>query len=156
MVWRDAVPREALRYDFLLSAIFALTALHRAFEMPVAQARLINLALQYQTQAVTRFRNVLHDIGPESCNAAFAFSSLTMFVSLALPPSEPSDATAQTLLPLPHLRGIAAIVLQSKEIFSTGPLALLRHNPPGIPLLMKMTRPEYAHYPAILLTDALY
>lgn len=144
-VWRDAIPRQALNYDYLLGAIFAFTALHRAFQRPDEKAQWTNLALEYHSLALARFRLVLHNITSESCHAAFAFSALTMFVGFSMPPSEPRNAIQQTLLPLRHLTGITAIVHQSVGNFLEGPLARLANNPPKVPLRMKMSCPEYVY-----------
>lgn len=88
--WQSEAVKEALTHDFLMSAIFAVTAMHisiseAASRSPAEISQYRLLALEYHDDASKRFRaNLLDSLTPDSHTAAFVFSVLTMAISLAL------------------------------------------------------------------------
>ncbi|KAJ9637633.1 hypothetical protein H2204_004782 [Knufia peltigerae] len=108
--WKRFVPREALKYDFLLYGLLAFTALHISkLTRPPAEDKsgddktmimdggrettmfsapssfYFQKALEYQDEAFQSFRSVLDHITQDNCNAAFAFSVLTTLLVIAVP-----------------------------------------------------------------------
>lgn len=119
-IWRTAAPREAFEHDFLLDAILGITALHRAFERVDQKSYWAEIALEYQNRALSRFNLLISNITPHTCHAAFAFAVINLFMTVALPPAEPTDPILHTLTPRHHIQGILAVALQCEAELRRG------------------------------------
>lgn len=126
--------QEALRYDYLMEALLALTLLHIASEMndTVASRPYVSAALQHQNHALSGLRATLCDISTSNCDAIFASSILIMvcaIVSPLLPTGEddhPAKSTAESMLSLvDFINGIAYIVRLSREWLERGPISAI-------------------------------
>lgn len=123
-IWRLVVPCEAFEHDFLLDAILGMTALHRAFERVEQKSHWTEIALEYQNRALSRFNLLINNITPDTCHAAFGFAITNLFITIALPPTEPMDPISHTLTPRHHMQGILAMALQSEAELKRGPFGV--------------------------------
>ncbi|KAL6250143.1 hypothetical protein RBB50_002444 [Rhinocladiella similis] len=152
--WQRFVPREALKYDFLMYGLLAFAALHIAkltrptevksegtavdvdgvgettFSAP--SSFYFQKALEYQNEAFQSFRSVLDHVTQDNCNAAFAFSVLTTILVIAVPGFEdesekdPTNKTMQAVFTMfEFIKGISSIINASCEWFHKGPWAHL-------------------------------
>lgn len=84
--WQIVLPRKALSYDFLMSGMLALAALHIAHSLPQpASFSYIDTALEYYNLAVPPFRLALDNITPVNCEPVLAHSVITTALGIALP-----------------------------------------------------------------------
>lgn len=95
-VWQDRVPRLALRTDYLLHALLALSAPHLAYLRPRTRH---SYSYSYQTtgiqlyqKALGRAKVAMEHIPEKTCTELFLFSTLICFFSLA----ENRDVAAQS------------------------------------------------------------
>ncbi|KAF2790173.1 hypothetical protein K505DRAFT_327753 [Melanomma pulvis-pyrius CBS 109.77] len=132
-LFRDHVGQEALRYDYLMEALLALTLLHIASEMDdtIAAGPYVSAALQHQNRGLSGLRATLSDISPSNCDAIFASSVFIMvcaIVSPLLPAGRDDDAksTAESMLLLvDFINGIASIVELSRKWLENGPMSTI-------------------------------
>ena len=154
LIFREAIPNEAFKHDFLLDGLLGLTALHYAMDHPShQQAEWTEVALEYQNRALASFSLVIQNVTPELCHAAFAFSILILFLTFAAPcgglddtvehalssrhrkqsspvQSSPVQPTTpvHTRTDLPDLHGIIALATDSAETLKTGSLKTVFDN----------------------------
>ena len=85
--FKDDVGKEALRYDFLMNALLALTSFHIATETgnAITARSYTAAALQYHDQALSGLREVLPDITASTCNAIFASSAMLAICAVVSP-----------------------------------------------------------------------
>ncbi|KAK5689917.1 hypothetical protein LTR97_012677 [Elasticomyces elasticus] len=86
-IWREFVPREALKFNFLLHAMLALSALHLADQHttdPDTVARYLRLCDRHQSIAIAALRDALTaQFTPENSGAFFALAATTSVSSMA-------------------------------------------------------------------------
>jgi hypothetical protein len=124
---------EALKHEYLMESILALTSLHIASELqdPVSAAPYVSAALRYQNNTIALLHMVLQNITPSNCNAVFASSLLMMactIVSPLLPTREDDEPTLPTkslLLLFDYVKGIESIVGVSRQWLEGGPFGVL-------------------------------
>ncbi len=101
------IPCEALRHEFLLDGIFAVTALEMAQSPdaeggvgtdPDAAARYERMALEYYNRGSAAFRELLSDIPPDIYHLMFIFASAAAVIVLGLPHSTGGGGDDQTAL----------------------------------------------------------
>ncbi len=132
-LFQGYVVEEAVKHEFLMESILALTCLHIAStqEDRVSAAKYASEGLQYQNNAVRPFHAALHDITPSNCHAVFACSVVIMactIVSPLLPTSnhEKDTSTMESFLPLfDFVKGISSVVDISRDWLEVGPLAAM-------------------------------
>ena len=126
--WQVLVPREGLRHDYLLHGVLAMAALNIAM---ASQDRgcsdYVNTALEYQNLASSSFRAELSNVTEANSQAIFAFSLITMILSLALPQfmtdhPEPISMLDSQVLHYELIRGVGLIVQSSRDWLEGGPL----------------------------------
>jgi Fungal specific transcription factor domain len=131
-VWRDFVTNQALEYDFLLHALFAVSAFHLA--ATEAEDRQIHkdLGMEHHSLSISLAQPALKDINTNNCHALFAFSCFTAIVSFATP----HLTTPKALDPLKEVidgfllwRGISAVVESCFEAIAQGPMGTLFYLP---------------------------
>ncbi|KAI9932500.1 hypothetical protein ASPWEDRAFT_47002 [Aspergillus wentii DTO 134E9] len=124
-VWQIMMPRKALEYDFLLSGILALAALHMASAMePAAALSYIDTALQYHNLAFSPFRKAIDNLTPLNCDAVFAHSLITTVIGIALPQltaerDEGSSMTENIIVVFELLQGVSKILRISRPWLKT-------------------------------------
>ncbi|EMR68573.1 putative c6 transcription factor protein [Eutypa lata UCREL1] len=84
----QVMPREALKHDFMLDGIFAVTALDiaRSSQEPDA-TKYEHIALEYYNRGSASFRELLTDIPPDIYHLMFIFASAAAVMVLGLPQS---------------------------------------------------------------------
>jgi Fungal specific transcription factor domain/Fungal Zn(2)-Cys(6) binuclear cluster domain len=128
-LWQVEVPKEALRYPYLMHCILAIAALHLQFkgEFRLSQQEYSDIAISYYDQGIARFCEEMANITPENCCAIWAAATLTTIFSMAfpiLPQNLASFDPIEDLLGLCELAKGATVVLQSaREALRYGKLA---------------------------------
>lgn len=84
-VWRVSIPEEAVRYEFLMDGILALSSLHLALESPGLSRRYHELALHYQNVGLRRYTDALKDITADNSHALFAYAVMITVMAIANP-----------------------------------------------------------------------
>lgn len=109
-LWRYGIPALALRHDFLLSSILAITSLHLALLNPCALHT--SAAIGHHSQALALTRPHLLNLSPDNASALFPFSCLIALYSFGV-----HSTSASTFNPIVEMievftliRGIGAIV----------------------------------------------
>lgn len=74
LVWRDVVPLDGFTFDFVLDAILALAAIHKATVQPTSAAKYSAASAFYQHRGLRAFNQQLSQRDASSSHAFFAFS----------------------------------------------------------------------------------
>jgi hypothetical protein len=128
--FRDEVGKEALRYDFLMNALLALTSFHVATEVgnAITARSHTAAALQYHNQALSGLREVLPDITASTCNPIFV-SSAMLAICAVISPFLHTDmgemkSVPDAVQPLMNImRGTGSIIDASHQWLLQGPLS---------------------------------
>lgn len=128
--FKDDVGKEALRYDFLMNALLALTSFHIATETgnAITARSCTAAALQFHDQALSGLREVLPDITASTCNAIFASSAMLAICAVVSPflhtDLDEMKTIPDTILPLMGImRGTGSIIDASHQWLLQGPLS---------------------------------
>ncbi|KAH7196369.1 uncharacterized protein B0J16DRAFT_312734 [Fusarium flagelliforme] len=124
-VFRDEVPRVALRYPYLMHQLLALSAFHCAYLQPDSRQRYVLHGSEHQTQAIVGMRSALERrIAEEISFALFMTSAMLMTGSFA------SHLKYQHSEPLSPLAGLLEIMTLTRGLSAirTTALAELRFN----------------------------
>lgn len=119
-IWRDMPFHDGIQHAFVLDAVLALAALHKAYVEPQHSEKYTSACLHYQSQCLRAYHHQLSDINEENCHAMFAVSALVNVIAIAMSHGGPS------LLPIPSietllttfklLRGIQIVLHTTHEI----------------------------------------
>lgn len=82
-VWQDRVPRIALRTEYVLQALLAVSALHLSHLRPHARMSYWATGVQLYHAALSKAQVEMENVTEENCEAVYIFSTLTGFYSLA-------------------------------------------------------------------------
>jgi hypothetical protein len=114
---------DGLNYPFVLDAILALTALHKALKEPQNGEKYISACLYYQSQCLRVYQDQLSDINLDNCHAVYAVSVLISVITIAM------SCGSSALLPTPPLetlfttfellRGIQAVLSTTYDTLRT-------------------------------------
>lgn len=74
VLWKDVVPKYALKHEFLLKGILALAACHKAHSNPRTEEHLLLAVDEYQQNALSLYVKELDNITEHNCHALFCFS----------------------------------------------------------------------------------
>lgn len=74
VLWKDVVPKYALKHEFLLKGILALAACHKAHSDPRTEGHLLLAVDEYQQTALSHYVKELDNITEQNCHALFCFS----------------------------------------------------------------------------------
>ncbi|KAM0667074.1 hypothetical protein ACQRIU_004929 [Beauveria bassiana] len=88
--WRGEAVQSALKYDYVMRAMLAVSALHLAHHSPEKREQYISTALTYHRLASREAMSLMSDVDEEHAGSLFLFSVLTIFFALG-GPSQPSD-----------------------------------------------------------------
>lgn len=133
-LWRDYIPAQAMKHDFLMHGLLALAALHLAYCKPDAKVRYLRLCDKHQAVAVKRFRAILSsDLDPEMADVLFALASIMTSLSLGrscvhneVGMIDMDAMTEQFFL----TRGIRDIIMALYTHITEGPMAhIFMHTP---------------------------
>jgi hypothetical protein len=123
-VWKIAIPEEAVRYDFLMDGLLALSSLHLAFKNPGVNRRYAQIALHYQNVGLRRYTNALKHISTDNSHALFAYAVITTVMTLAVPGSHQQmdlpDCITSLVSMFELLQGVRIIGDASRESLRTG------------------------------------
>jgi hypothetical protein len=88
-MWRDEIPRIALKHPFLMRGLLAVSALQLARLLPAQKEHYLSVAAQHQNLALPSYRYLVGDIShrmtAENCHAIIAFGHLTTAYAFASP-----------------------------------------------------------------------
>jgi hypothetical protein len=128
-LFQGYVVQEAIKHEYLMESILALTSLHIASEMDdaISASSYVSAGLQYQNNAVHTFHTALQNITPSNCDAVFAASILTMACTIVSPVlsagnNDRTKAPLESYLILfDFVKGISSITNTSRQWLETGP-----------------------------------
>ncbi|RVX65884.1 hypothetical protein B0A52_10248 [Exophiala mesophila] len=138
-LWQTLAPKDALKFDFLMDGILALSALDIAVSPCAVDVSVyVQAALQYYEQASGQYRWQLSNLTKENHQAVFLFGLLAVAINLVIPHCV-SDGVEQTstldhvLVAFDLLHGISAITLSCWDWLKDGPITFpleeFRRNP---------------------------
>ena len=124
-LFKEYIPNEALRADFLMSALLGLTSFHLASKAlgnnPALTCQYVQAGLQYQDHGLSGLRKALGNINPDNCSAVL-FASILISACVIISPLLPAgtnDSTqpaAEAILPLPeYLNAVDSIKAASLQ-----------------------------------------
>lgn len=124
------VPQLALKHDYLLHGMLAMSALEIAAFTHGDDERAdsyVNIALEYQNLASSGLRRELSNVTPDNRQALFALSSILLILGLALPRfvlqrGEQGNMLDYMMTYLALLRGLRTIADTSDDFRQTEPL----------------------------------
>ena len=128
-VWQVDVPKEALKYEFLMHALLAISAVHLMYTRPERYQVYEKGARIHRNMALSLSIPHLNQVTAENCHALFAMSNIVAnlafvfphSVSAHLPPTPLDDILNYFVL----LRGAKTILKSAAEWITQGPLAEL-------------------------------
>jgi hypothetical protein len=110
-LWQTHAVKLALKHEFLLRGILAVSAFHLAYLYPARKAEYELIGARHQSLGLTGFQETLAHVDETNCHALFAFSCLLIVIAFASSAKEkPDDFTRDVLHWFYLLRG-ANIVL---------------------------------------------
>ncbi|GKZ22383.1 hypothetical protein AbraCBS73388_008531 [Aspergillus brasiliensis] len=118
--WQSAIPRKALKHDFLMSGILAVASLHIASTLDPSEAlSYIDTALEYHDLAFAPFRHAIDNLTPANCDAVFAHSVITTVIGITLPQlvvarGESQSMTENIIVVFELLHGVSKIFTISR------------------------------------------
>lgn len=130
-LWQAVVPLIARKHTFLKHGMLAVSALHRATQIPSQRQRYQLLAAWHQNRALPAFRSEISNPNEHNCNALLAFAQLLVVHCFA---SEEQDedllfvrGSKESGLPdwLELVRSSCSIFGSLSKIISDGPLQKL-------------------------------
>ena len=125
-LWRNYVPQQALKHNFLMHGLLALSALHLAYSNPDSAPRYLQLCDKHQAIALNKFRTILSsDVDPELADALFALAS-TISVSTMARCTAMSESDAMNMDEITELffltRGVRDVIHLTYEHIQKGPM----------------------------------
>lgn len=127
LVWQRTAPEVALKHDFLLNGLLALSAFEIAHRSESGSMRYVSAALEYQDLAFRSFQAQLRDVRPDSHEAVLYFSILLLVLALAssqfVPATGELDSKVQkTVVQFGLVRGVGMAMLSMQDTIATHPL----------------------------------
>jgi hypothetical protein len=124
-VWRLEIPKLAFRWEFVMRALLAISALHLAHFRQDKRDYYNAYALFQHNLGLREVRSLLLNINHESCSALFIFSTLHIPLALGRPrdPGDfllfTNDGAAELVI---LIRGVRAVIDSSGSSLKSGPL----------------------------------
>ncbi|KZL78452.1 C6 transcription factor [Colletotrichum tofieldiae] len=84
-LWKTAIPKEALRHEFLMEGLLSIAALHCAHLDPSMGWAYTEAAIQYQNSGLIGYRTALLHINDTNYEAIFIFSVILTVLGFAMP-----------------------------------------------------------------------
>ena len=139
-LWKEAVPKHAFRYQFLLQGILAIAAQHKLHDQPESSPRLVDTANYYYQESLQTYINLLNNITKENCHALFAFSQLIvgiLYCRLSMSfygkPRRGQEFITDLIDAFELLKGAGTIGLQARPWLADGNLKSMLGNRPRPP-----------------------
>lgn len=140
-IWQSVVPREASKYDFLMHAVLALSAVHLMYTCPPRAHLYEKAARNHRNLALTLSVPLFNDVTPTNCHALFVLTNIVAILAFIFPHTPEHAATPS---PLDHIvdffmliRGVKTVLKTAFEWVDKGPFAELscyHWNPETLPL----------------------
>lgn len=102
-LWKTAIPRKAMRHQFLMEGLLSLSASHCAHLEPLASRDYTEAATKYQISGILGYRSALNCINDDNHEAIFAFSIILIILGFGMPSA---CLERQSLAPLDHITSI--------------------------------------------------
>ncbi|KAH6972886.1 C6 zinc finger domain-containing protein [Ilyonectria sp. MPI-CAGE-AT-0026] len=139
-VWQFEVPKIAIKHQFLMNQLLALSAFHLAYLNPGQRHVYALRASQHQDHAVRLMRTALAEITAENCDALFAASLLCSFGGFSGVTNQTNglEPSVDDILDIFLLtRGIDSVLKTEEDNISKGALheffGLPKHPVPSMP-----------------------
>ena len=126
--WQVTLPREGLKFPFLLQGFFAMASLEIAANKDQPEyANYVSAALEYHDNALSMFRSELANVARDKQQAVVAFSIITLMLSLALPRftktrDEPQSMKENILANSELVRGAGILAQQNWDTLKDAPI----------------------------------
>ncbi|GJC83479.1 sterol uptake control protein 2 [Colletotrichum liriopes] len=131
-LWKTAIPKEALRHEFLMEGLLSVAALHCAHLEPSMGWAYTEAAIQYQNSGLIGYRTALLHINDNNYEAIFIFSVILTVLGFAMPAAYTERqpvSPAETLISIYELlKGITLTTEVYAEAIRGGMLSPLFHN----------------------------
>ena len=128
-IWQEVVPREALRYDFLMHAILAIAAVSLICRHIDHSHVYQSAARTHQQLALTSSLPCFRNITPMNCHALFALSNIIALLAFVFPHAPTAGRPANMLDDISNfftlIRGVDTTLKSAFEWIAQGPLAEL-------------------------------
>jgi hypothetical protein len=122
-IWQKELCKVAFSCDFVLHALLAFTALHKAHVEPDNALMLRTSAVDHADKAMVLYRQETAMGITENANEKFVFAWLVALFAYAIPPSGPPIETIASLFSI--VKGIDAVLVESWYAVAGGPFAAL-------------------------------
>ncbi|KAK7460228.1 hypothetical protein Landi51_00476 [Colletotrichum acutatum] len=111
-VWRVTMPEIGYDCPFVMHGILTIAALHKAYLIPSARDKYLELATSHQTAGLEGFRTQLHTVNDTNWKPFFCFASLVVFYVASLPVrmGQDLDSEPDIMGVFIFVRGIRAIL----------------------------------------------
>lgn len=96
-VWKQMPFHDGAKYEFVLDAVLAIAALHKAHVCLAESEKYTSASIYYQSRSLREYQAHLSSINDENCHAMFAVSALIHVITIAMSRGGPH------LLPTPPL-----------------------------------------------------
>jgi len=83
-IWQNMPFYDGMTYPFVLDAVLAVAALHKAYMEPQSNEQYTSACLFYQSQCLRAYHSQLSDINTDNCHAMFAVSALINVLTIAM------------------------------------------------------------------------
>ncbi|KAI0011450.1 hypothetical protein F4779DRAFT_572748 [Xylariaceae sp. FL0662B] len=120
------LPREAIKYDFMMDGLFAMSAIQLASQVKGRQAAMyVNAATEYFNKGSNSFRTHLSNLNRDNCHVLYMFSAIAVTTNIAIrqftrPASEGMIALVKLAFDL--LNGSSTVALAAQEWIYESPL----------------------------------
>jgi hypothetical protein len=128
-LWRDYIPKQAIKHPFLMHGLLALAAIHLAYLQPELSSQHLQAFNKHQAVALEEFRSILSSsVDPTRADALFALAATLSVSSMAQTLTQVDDAALDmdTITELFILtRGVKNVIGLTYEHITAGPMAVL-------------------------------
>ena len=118
-IWRDMPFHDGLTYAFVLDAVLAVAALHKAYMEPENGKKYMSACLHYQNLCLCSYQEEVANINQDNCHAVFAVSALVHILNIAIsrggPLLAPTPAIETLEVQLTLGSGVKAVLNESWE-----------------------------------------
>ncbi|KAK8169637.1 hypothetical protein IWX90DRAFT_185402 [Phyllosticta citrichinensis] len=130
-LWRMEVPCLAFKYDFVMRAILAVSALHMGYWKPESADFYVQRAIAHHKIGLRGPTAILPHVTRDNCSPLYVFSALTAMLSLAMPRKSDdflfvgTEGVADWLF---LMRGITSVIESSRDWILSGSIGAMLHR----------------------------